>query len=157
SRHRSHAILSSQQPVCRRWERRLLKSTDPFRKKASVRIAYVTETFPPELNGVSLTVERTVHHLRPRGHAVELIPPRQHGETARDTALEWRTLGCPIPMYPELRLGLASSGTLRARFERTQPQVVHVATEGPLGWAAMRAARLLGIPVTSDFRTNFHQ
>jgi glycosyltransferase involved in cell wall biosynthesis len=122
-----------------------------------VRIAYVTETFPPELNGVSLTVERAVRHLRQRGHALELIRPRQHGEAALDTAQEWRTLGCPIPMYPDLRMGLAASGTLRARFERTQPEVVHVATEGPLGWAALRASRLLGIPVTSDFRTNFHQ
>ena len=47
-----------------------------------MRIAYVTETYPPELNGVSLTVERTVRHLRQRGHAVELIRPRQNGETA---------------------------------------------------------------------------
>jgi len=122
-----------------------------------VRIAYVTETFPPELNGVSLTVERTVRHLRQRGHALELIRPRQNGEAAMDAPDEWRTLGCPIPMYPDLRLGLASNGTLRARFERTQPQLVHIATEGPLGWAAMRAARGLDIPVTSDFRTNFHQ
>jgi glycosyltransferase involved in cell wall biosynthesis len=122
-----------------------------------VRIAYVTETFPPELNGVSLTVERTVNHLRQRGHSLELIRPRQPGEAAMDAPEEWRTLGCPIPMYPDLRFGLASSSTLRARFERTQPQIVHIATEGPLGWAAMRAAVSLGIPVTSDFRTNFHQ
>ncbi len=45
-----------------------------------MRIAYVTETYPPELNGVSLTVERTVRFLRARGHTVELIRPRQPGE-----------------------------------------------------------------------------
>jgi glycosyltransferase involved in cell wall biosynthesis len=122
-----------------------------------VRIAYVTETYPPELNGVSLTVERTVRYLRGRGHRVELIRPRQPGEEAGEADDELRTMGCPIPLYPDLRLGLASTATLRHRFERTQPDVVHVATEGPLGWAALRAARSRGVPVTSDFRTNFHQ
>ena len=122
-----------------------------------MRIAYVTETYPPELNGVSLTVERTVNHLRHRDHEVELIRPRQGAEAPLDSAQELRTLGCPIPMYPDLRLGLAASGTLKGRFERTQPQLVHVATEGPLGWAALRAAQALGLPVSSDFRTNFHQ
>ena len=46
-----------------------------------MRIAYVTETYPPELNGVSLTVQRTVRHLSERGHDIELIRPRQPGDT----------------------------------------------------------------------------
>lgn len=121
-----------------------------------MRIAYVTETYPPELNGVSLTVERAVRHLRQR-HAVELVRPRQRGEAARDSAQELRTTGCPIPMYPQLRMGLVAAGSLRRRFQRTQPQLVHVATEGPLGWAALRAAHASNLPVTADFRTNFHQ
>lgn len=122
-----------------------------------MRIAFVTETYPPELNGVSLTVERSVRHLRDRGHLVELIRPRQRGEPPLATEQELRTPGCPIPMYPDLRFGLAAGATLRKRFERTRPELVHVATEGPLGWAAMRAAKALDLPVTSDFRTNFHQ
>lgn len=123
----------------------------------AVRIAFVTETYPPELNGVSLTVERTVRHLRERGHHVELIRPRQSGEPPLASEEELRTLGCPIPMYPDLRIGLAAGGSLRKRFERTQPQLVHIATEGPLGWAALRAGKALNLPVTTDFRTNFHQ
>ncbi|HEY0856526.1 MAG TPA: glycosyltransferase family 1 protein [Albitalea sp.] len=122
-----------------------------------MRIAFVTETYPPELNGVSLTVERMVRHLRERGHQVELIRPRQSGEPPLASDEELRTLGCPIPMYPDLRIGLAAGATLRKRFERTQPQLVHVATEGPLGWAALRAGKALNLPVTTDFRTNFHQ
>jgi glycosyltransferase involved in cell wall biosynthesis len=155
-----------QQVVCRpgrgriaaRWAPRLLiPGQDPSHRKDAVRIAFVTETYPPELNGVSLTVERTVRHLRQRGHAVELVRPRQRGEPALDSDEELRTGGCPIPMYPDLRMGLASASSLRRRFERTRPQLVHVATEGPLGWAALQAARSLRLPVTSDFRTNFHQ
>ena len=122
-----------------------------------MRIAYVTETWPPELNGVSLTVERTVRHLRSRGHLVELIRPRQPGEAQLDASDELRTAGCVIPMYPDLRFGLARAATLERRFEQSRPDVVHLATPGPLAWAALVAARRLRIATTSDFRTNFHQ
>jgi glycosyltransferase involved in cell wall biosynthesis len=123
----------------------------------AMRIAYVTETWPPELNGVSLTVERTVRYLRARGHIVELIRPRQPGEAALDEADELRTAGCAIPMYREMRFGLARPAALMRRFAQTQPELVHLATPGPLAWAALLAARQLGIATTSDFRTNFHQ
>jgi len=118
-------------------------------------IAYVTETYPPELNGVALTVARMVRGLRARGHAIQLIRPRQHDEAERDSDDEWRVPGMPIPMYPALRIGFPSVGGLSRRWSLLRPELVHVATEGPLGWAAVRAARLLDIPVTSDFRTNF--
>lgn len=122
-----------------------------------MRIAYITETYPPEVNGVSLTVERTVRHLRARGHEVDLIRPRQSGEVPGEGTGEMRTMGCPIPMYPDLRIGLASAASLRQRLERTQAELVHVATEGPLGWSAIKAAQSLSLPITSDFRTNFHE
>lgn len=121
-----------------------------------MRIAYVTETYPPELNGVALTVERTVHWLRGRGHRVSLIRPRQSNERR----VEDQTIlapGLPIPMYPSLRIGLPIRSRLLRCWRRERPDLVHAATEGPLGSAAISAARTLGIPVTSDFRTNFHQ
>ncbi|HEY8877425.1 MAG TPA: glycosyltransferase family 1 protein [Roseateles sp.] len=123
-----------------------------------MRIAYVTETFPPEINGVSLTAERAVHHLREAGHAVQLIRPRQPGEAARRDAGEWRSAGGPIPMYPELRYGWATPAALRTQWRQHggMPDLVHVATPGPLGWAALRAARAEGIACSADFRTNFH-
>lgn len=120
-----------------------------------MRIVYVTETYPPEVNGVALTVARTVGQLRRRGHAVTLVRPRQPGEAARDDAGEWRTAGLPIPMYRDLRFGVALTSTLRRRFARQRPELVHVATPGPLGAAAVRAARALALPVTTDYRTNF--
>lgn len=61
----------------------------------------------------------------------------------------------PIPNYPGLRMGLPAVGTLCRAWLARRPDVVHIATEGPLGWSALRAARRLGLPVTSDFRTNF--
>jgi len=125
-----------------------------------VRIAYVTETYPPEINGVSLTAERAVNHLRHSGHQVQLVRPRQRGEAALDTADELRTWGGPIPMYPELRYGLAGVQALRRRWRGDRgapaPDIVHVATPGPLAWAALRAARAEGLRTSADFRTNFH-
>jgi glycosyltransferase involved in cell wall biosynthesis len=122
-----------------------------------MRIAFVTETYPPELNGVSLTVERTVRFLRARGHNVELIRPRQPGEAALDANDELRTAGLPIPVYRDLRFGVSRIAPLVRRFRATAPEVVHLATPGPLAWAALAASRALGIATTSDFRTNFHQ
>ena len=119
-------------------------------------IAYVTETWPPEINGVAFTAARAVRHLREAGHGVWLVRPRQRGEALRDDEDEWRTPGLPIPLYPELRMGWAGTAALRARLRERMPALVHVATPGPLARQAVRAARSLGIPCTADFRTNFH-
>lgn len=124
--------------------------------RGTVQIVYVTETYPPEVNGVALTTARAVAHLRGAGHRVHLVRPRQRGEARRDDADEWRCPGGPIPMYPELRYGLATQGALRRRWRALAPALVHVATPGPLALAALAAARAEGIPTSADFRTNFH-
>jgi len=87
---------------------------------------------------------------------VLLCRPRQPGETPRDDAEEWRTPGIALPMYPEVRTGLVLTPSVRKRLEAFEPDLVHVATQGLLGRAAVSAARELLVPVTSDFRTNFH-
>jgi glycosyltransferase involved in cell wall biosynthesis len=107
------------------------------------------------VNGVALTAARMVGGLRARGHEIDLIRPQQPGEPPRDDADEWRTPGLPIPMYRELRIGLPLVSRLAQRWTKVRPTLVHVATEGPLGWAAVRAARLLELPITSDFRTHY--
>ena len=86
---------------------------------------------------------------------IDLVRPKQPHETHLDTSSELRSPGVPIPMYRDLRIGLPHSSRLAKRWRHSRPDLVHVATEGPLGWAAIRAARANGIPVTSDFRTNF--
>ncbi|MDX5410523.1 MAG: glycosyltransferase family 1 protein [Thauera sp.] len=117
-------------------------------------IALVTETYPPELNGVALTVERAVRYLRDRGHRVDLVRPRQ-GKECTDDALLVR--GFPLPRYPELQFGAPSVLRLLRHWRRERPDVVHIVTEGPLGWAALLAARQLGVPVSSDYRTHFQR
>ncbi len=121
-------------------------------------IAVVTETYPPEVNGVAMTVARLVQGLRARGHRLQLVRPRQgrDDQPGADGLDELLLRGLPIPRYPELKMGLPATGRLLAHWQHRRPDVVHIATEGPLGWSALRAARQLGLPVTSDFRTNFH-
>jgi len=120
-----------------------------------MRIAYVTETWPPELNGVAATAARTVAWLRARGHEVNVIRPRQSDEKAGESIGELRVPGIALPMYPTLRVGAPLIAALKRRWLAAPPALVHVATEGPLGWAACRAARVLDLPLSSDLRTHF--
>ncbi|MEM1222953.1 MAG: glycosyltransferase family 1 protein, partial [Verrucomicrobiota bacterium] len=122
-----------------------------------MRIALVTETFPPEVNGVAMTNQRLVRGLIERGHEIFLIKPRRSDAIPSDHEnLEiCEVFGIPIPNYAGLKFGLPGLGSLRNHFKRVCPDVVHVATEGPLGFSALKAARRLQIPVTSTFHTNF--
>lgn len=117
-------------------------------------IAIVTETYPPEVNGVALTLARLVTGLRARGHTVSLARPRRRAERAAD-ADTTLVRGLPLPGYRGLCFGLPAGGALRAAWRARRPDAVYVATEGPLGWSAVRAAGALGIPVVSGFHTNF--
>jgi glycosyltransferase involved in cell wall biosynthesis len=126
-------------------------------------LALVTETYAPEINGVALTLGRIVDGAAGRGHRVTIIRPRQRHESPRCTVtrrlscLHVRLPGIPLPGYPQLRLGLPAGGRLDRLWRRDRPDLVHVATEGPLGASAIAAARRAGIPVTSSFHTNFDQ
>jgi glycosyltransferase involved in cell wall biosynthesis len=125
----------------------------------ALRVIIVTETYPPEINGVAGALSRLVKHLHMRGHALWIVRPRQgvaDRASAGERLQELLVRGYPLPMYPEMRFGLPSSRLLGRLIGQVAPNVIHVATEGPLGWAAVTAARRWQIPVTTDCRTNFH-
>ncbi len=131
----------------------------PARTQRRLRLAYVTETYPPDVNGVAMTVASMVAGLRGRGHRVQLVRLRPHDPAAVAASPEADDVllpGLPVPLYPGLRMGTPCKGRLIDAWTRQRPDVVHIATEGPLGWSALSAARSLGLPVTSEFRTNFH-
>lgn len=120
----------------------------------SLAIAFVTETFPPEVNGVAMTVGRLVSGLRARDHLVSVVRPRQgRGDAGREHELALP--GMPLPGYPGLKFGLPAGRRLMRQWRQQRPDLVHVVTEGPLGWSAVSVARKMGIPVTSGFHTNF--
>ena len=122
-------------------------------------IAVVTETYVPEVNGVAITVGCMVEGMRQRQHHVHLIRPRQNNleiEVRAENYTETLVAGVRLPGYPQLKAGMPAKGVLLNLWKKQRPDIVHVATEGPLGWSAISAARQLCIPVASDFHTNFH-
>ncbi len=124
-----------------------------------VKLAIITETFPPEINGVAMTFGVIASELGRRGHALTIYRPRRPDLADAATHPEYQQVALPgfsIPRYNALRLGFPAGRRLRALWRAERPDLVHVATEGPLGASAVSAARSLGIPVTSSFHTNFH-
>lgn len=122
----------------------------------ALRILLVTETYPPEINGVAMTTQHLVQGLRARGHWVGIVRPRQNDEAHADPCT-WLVPGVPIPHYQGVRLGLPVWFRMKRLIDEQQPDLVHVTTEGPLGWAALMASRARGLPVTSGYHTHFDQ
>lgn len=121
-----------------------------------MRYAIVTETYPPEVNGVALTVQGLEQGLHAAGHQVDLVRPRQatEADTEEGTLL---VAGAGLPRYPGLRFGLPAPKRLARQWQLQRPDAIYIATEGPLGWSALRTARRLGIPVASGFHTRFDE
>lgn len=125
--------------------------------KATLHLCLVSETFPPEINGVANTLGYLSRGLAARGHQVLLVRPRQVGEGEPQPGIHRQILvaGWPLPGYPGLQWGRSALHKLLRHWKRQRPDVVYIATEGPLGLSALRAARRLAIPVVSGFHTNF--
>ena len=123
--------------------------------------ALVTETWRPQINGVANTLGRLCDGLLQNNNRLQLVRPAQSGETvglASSGPLEELLVrGLPIPGYGQLQFGLPAYRRLLAHWRNSRPDTVYLATEGPLGWSALRAAQQLGIPVISGFHTNFQQ
>ena len=114
-----------------------------------LRIAIVTDTFAPDINGVAMSLGRLCAGLRQRGHEVQVIRSGRGG----DVAVPW----WPLPGYWEIRVGAPWPGQLRRLWQAQRPDIVYVAIESPLGYSALRAAEKLGIPVVGGFHTNFRE
>ena len=120
-----------------------------------MRVSLVSETYPPEINGVALTVRDLAHGLAARGHSVQVVRPRRPDQVSEAGIVPLLLPSIALPRYPGLRMGLPAGSQLRRDWQAVAPDVVYVATEGPLGWSALRAARRLGIPVCTGFHTRF--
>lgn len=125
-----------------------------------LKFALVTETFKPEINGVAMTLGKIVDQLVTHQHQVQVIRPKQ---SEQDIAVnttdfkEYLVAGMPIPFYQHLKFGFPAKNQLIRLWKENKPDVIHVATEGALGWSALQAAKRLNIPVISSYHTNFHQ
>ena len=107
-----------------------------------MKLALVSDAWTPQINGVVRTLTTTVGKLRERGHMVETITPDQ-----------FRNIPCPS--YPEIRLAIGAGREVARRLTGLDPDAIHIATEGPLGWAARRWCLERGLPFTTSFHTRF--
>jgi glycosyltransferase involved in cell wall biosynthesis len=123
-----------------------------------MKICIVTETYPPEVNGVAMTLHRISGELRKQGHEVSIVRPRQSSE-AQNAHYTDETIvrGLPLPGYDRLRFGLPCRRTLRELWQAQTPDIIYAGTEGPLGQSSIKAAADLNIPIVSGFHTNFHE
>ncbi|QQR68315.1 MAG: glycosyltransferase family 1 protein [Alphaproteobacteria bacterium] len=109
-----------------------------------MRILIVTDAWHPQVNGVVRSLERLQDELAALGHEVEVFGPRQR-----------RLLSFPMPGYPEITLDFGAHNDLAEILGRFRPAIIHVATEGPLGWTARRLARRWGLRFTTCWHTRF--
>jgi phosphatidylinositol alpha 1,6-mannosyltransferase len=126
-------------------------------KFVSVRIAYVTESFPPDVNGVAHTALRVAEHLARRGHEPLVIAPEPGDGVARpDDSLGYpvvRVPSMPVPRYPGLRVGLPGP-RLQSALIAHRAELVHLAGPFVLGASGCAVARRLGLPMVSVYATD---
>src|SRR6185312_13602449 len=136
--HGSHAPVASVQYN----SAKILSSSDG---RAAMRITFVTETWPPQVNGVALTVRTLAEGLAARDSEVEVVRPGADGRDGKVGLVCAR--GVAMPRYPSVQFGLPAGNALRRRWSARRPDAIYIATEGPLGASAMRTANALDIPV----------
>ncbi|OYU37110.1 glycosyltransferase family 1 protein [Novosphingobium sp. PASSN1] len=107
-----------------------------------MKIALCTDAWHPQVNGVVRTLATTVEHVTARGHDVMLVTPNQ-----------FFTFG--LPGYSEIRLAMLPRFRTRRKLHDFAPDIVHIATEGPIGWAARGWCKANGVPFTTAFHTRF--
>jgi glycosyltransferase involved in cell wall biosynthesis len=107
-----------------------------------MRILIVSDAWPPQVNGVVRTLQTVGRELGKRGHEVCYITPEGHRTWA-------------IPSYPEIKLSLVGASRIGREIDAIKPEAIHIATEGPLGWAARRACLRRALPFTTSFHTRF--
>ena len=107
-----------------------------------MRIAIATDAWFPQTNGVVRSLATTISILQRRGYEIELISPDQF-------------VTVPTPGYSEIRLAVAPRFGVRRTLRRFHPEIVHIVTEGPIGWAARSWCMANNMPFTTAFHTRF--
>jgi len=119
---------------------------------SGLRVLVVSESFLPQVNGVTNSVRRVLEHLAREGHEAELVAPT--GPASYAGFPVHTTRGASLPFYKDFRIGLETRARLRAEMLRFQPDVVHIASPAALGLQAARAAEELGIPSVAIYQTD---
>jgi len=138
-----------------RGERGVMTSVVELPLRASsdrLRVLVVTESFLPQVNGVTNSVRRVLEHLAAEGHAAELVAPTGPESYAGFPVTHSR--GATLPFYKDFRIGIETRRRLRAVMQRFQPDVVHIASPATLGFQAVKVAGELGIASVAIYQTD---
>ncbi len=120
-----------------------------------VRIAIVTESFLPHMNGVTGSVLHVSECLRRSGHELLVIAPSAaRGQGGADAAVAHRVPSVALPAYPAVRVSAPHSASLVRRLRRFDPDVVHLASPFVLGWQGLVAADELALPSVAVYQTD---
>lgn len=122
-----------------------------------MRIALVSDTYTPQVNGVTTVVARTAQAIRDFGHEVVVVAPRYPGNATAPHPGELRIASAAFPPYPAIRLSVPHFGAVARFLDAFKPDLVHVATEGPLGLTGRRYAVRRHVPLVTSYHTNFPQ
>ncbi len=121
-----------------------------------MRLAMITETFVPDVNGVSLTLNHWCRGLISKGAQIDLVWPGV-SDSSLPKFSSWQAAGHPLPGYRSLKFGWKLPERVKKHWRDNPPDIFYIATEGPLGLDALRFARRRKIPVITGFHTNFDQ
>ena len=119
-----------------------------------MRIALVSDTYAPQVNGVTTVLRRMVRAVGDAGHLAAMIAPAYPGGHPADP-LELRVPSLPFPPYPSIRLSFPLTRRINRFLDQLGPHLVHVATEGPLGVVGRAWALEHDIPLITSFHTDF--
>ncbi len=120
-----------------------------------MKIALVTDTYIPQVNGVTTVVRRQVELLRRTGAEVSVIAPAYPEGGPADEVPTLRARSAPFPPYPAIRFGFAPPGRVARFLDAQAPDLIHVITEGPLGLRGRRYALRHGLPLVTSYHTHF--
>lgn len=107
-----------------------------------MKVLVATDAWHPQVNGVVRTLGALARAARKLGVAIEFLSPEGF----------WT---CPLPTYPDLRLALPSRRSIADRIARASPDAIHIATEGPIGFAVRSYCVRCGRPFTTSYTTRF--
>jgi glycosyltransferase involved in cell wall biosynthesis len=110
---------------------------------------FVTDTYPPDVNGAAKTIKHLVSCLGAAGHKVTVIGPNAGSSLP--------VFSVRVPKYSAVNIGFISASRLKAHWQYCRPDIIYIAGEAFLGFAAMKAASKLEIPVIAGYHTNFSQ
>lgn len=133
----------------------LADACDRWRHPEIVRVAIVTESFLPHMNGVTGSVLQILRHLERNGHEAHVIAPDAVGIPSRVHGVPIEPVASlALPGYRNVRIGAATTQRVAASLERFRPDVVHLASPFALGWRGALAASSRGIPAVAAYQTD---